>query len=85
MTLHPVLVAGRSRLAQSRAAFGAENPSLGEKLPGETADRAYKSARNAGSAAISGAHGGAEAGASGLLRPGSILGRARLPEDPRRL
>ena len=35
MTIHPVLIAGRWRPAQSKAAFSAENPATGEKLPGE--------------------------------------------------
>ena len=33
MTLHPVLIAGQWRAAQSTGAFSAENPALGEKLP----------------------------------------------------
>jgi NADP-dependent aldehyde dehydrogenase len=35
MTLHPVLIAGRWRPAQSTGTFSAENPALGEKLPDE--------------------------------------------------
>jgi NADP-dependent aldehyde dehydrogenase len=35
MTLHPVLIAGRWRPAQSKGSFSAENPALGERLPGE--------------------------------------------------
>lgn len=35
MTLHPVLIAGRFRPAQSTGAFSAENPATGEKLAGE--------------------------------------------------
>ena len=35
MALHPVLIAGEWRPAQSRRSFGSENPATGEKLPGE--------------------------------------------------
>jgi NADP-dependent aldehyde dehydrogenase len=35
MAIHPVLIAGEWRPAQSRRAFSAENPAVGEKLPGE--------------------------------------------------
>ena len=35
MAIHPVLIAGVWREAQSRRAFSSENPALGEKLPGE--------------------------------------------------
>jgi len=35
MSIHPVLVAGEWRPAQSRRSFGSENPATGEKLPGE--------------------------------------------------
>lgn len=35
MTLHPVLIAGQWRPAQSTASFHAENPAVGEPLPGE--------------------------------------------------
>jgi len=35
MTLHPVLIAGEWRAAQSRRSFRSENPALGEQLPGE--------------------------------------------------
>lgn len=35
MTLRPVLIAGQWRPARSSGAFSAENPALGERLPGE--------------------------------------------------
>jgi alpha-ketoglutaric semialdehyde dehydrogenase len=35
MTLHPVLIAGRWRPAESSGTFSAYDPALGEKLPGE--------------------------------------------------
>ncbi len=35
MTMHPVLIAGQWRPAQSRGFFSAENPATGERLPGE--------------------------------------------------
>ena len=35
MTLHPVLIAGQWRPARSKSAFSAENPAVGETLPGE--------------------------------------------------
>ncbi len=35
MTLHPVLIAGQWRPAQSNGSFSAENPAGGERLPGE--------------------------------------------------
>ena len=35
MTLHPVLIAGQWRPAQSSGSFSAENPAVGERLPGE--------------------------------------------------
>ena len=35
MAIHPVLIAGAWRAAQSSRSFGSENPALGEKLPGE--------------------------------------------------
>jgi NADP-dependent aldehyde dehydrogenase len=35
MTMHPVLIAGQWRAAQSRRSFTSENPALGEKIPGE--------------------------------------------------
>jgi NADP-dependent aldehyde dehydrogenase len=35
MALHPVLIAGRWRPARSTGVFSAENPALGETLPGE--------------------------------------------------
>jgi alpha-ketoglutaric semialdehyde dehydrogenase len=35
MAIHPVLIAGEWRPAQSRRSFGSENPATGEKLPGE--------------------------------------------------
>ena len=35
MAIHPVLIAGKWRAAQSRRSFSSENPALGETLPGE--------------------------------------------------
>jgi alpha-ketoglutaric semialdehyde dehydrogenase len=35
MLTHPVLIAGEWRKAQARRSFSPENPSLGERLPGE--------------------------------------------------
>ena len=35
MAIHPVLIAGEWRAAPSPRTFSAENPALGEKLPGE--------------------------------------------------
>ena len=35
MTIHPVLIAGKWRAAQSSRSFSSENPALGEKLPDE--------------------------------------------------
>jgi len=35
MVIHPVLIAGEWRKAQSRRSFSSENPALGEELPGE--------------------------------------------------
>ena len=35
MSMHPVLIAGKWRAAQSSRSFTSENPALGEKLPGE--------------------------------------------------
>ena len=35
MAIHPVLIAGEWRKAQSQSSFSSENPALGEKLPGD--------------------------------------------------